>query len=320
MERCRKQKMLRSQLQVLHFLLEFLQKADTANWEDTNQDLLNQEIEEVKKKWKSLKSEYQEKVNEIEEMVPQLLEKIQLIHKKKTQLEESLQRYRSQKAIAEEKAKERERHLQEDFQKQQLVVQKCQDQIEQLKGEIQKLEQSADFWTQSVNRDSSLLGLLRKLQGMSLVSVDEKELVVDLNVTEMAEIPPLRVKLHWTCEEKFQVETEGCMAALPPELQHGTTSHITPTIAELQCWYRSHAKLLKELNELRERFAIDWLPTERKLLFLRGNKQHSLMIEPGYPVSGGIQLLGADPCSVSDDIKPPVENPSLSDWLEYLHS
>ncbi|XP_040298761.1 ZW10 interactor isoform X1 [Bufo bufo] len=320
MERRRKQKMLCSQLQVLRFLLEFIKEADIVNWEETNPELLNQEVEEVKQKWKSLKSQYQEKVNEVEEIIPQLLEKIQLVHEKKTQLEETLQRYHTQKLIAEEKAKERQQHLQDVFQKQQLVVQKCQVQIEQLKDELQKLEQSVDCWIQTVSRDSTFVGILHAQQVVSLVSIGEKELALDLNVSEKTQIAPLRVNLHWTSEEEFQVETEDPVLRLPPELQRGATTHITPVILELQCWYQSHARLLVELKKIQERFPIDWLPNERKILFLKGNKQHSLVIEPGYPVSGGVRLLGGEPCNSSDNFKPPAENPSLSDWLEYLHS
>ncbi|XP_069842424.1 ZW10 interactor isoform X2 [Dendropsophus ebraccatus] len=323
MGRRRKQKMLGSQLQVLRFLLEFLQEADTASWDETRPELLNQEVEEVKKKWKALKSEYQEKVNEVEEMIPQLLEKIELIHEKKTGLEEALHRYHAQKAVAEEKAKERQQHLQELFQKQQLVVQKCQLQMEQLKDEIQKLEQSVERWIQTVHSDSTLAGLLSNLEGVTLVSAEEKELVLELNVRERTEIPPLRVTLHWTSEEEFRVKTEDPMPRLPAELQRGSTSHVVPVILELHCWYQSHARLLTELNGLQERFAIDWLPADRKLLFLEGKRQHTLVIESGYPVSGGVRLLpvqGAGLCNTSDNIKPPMENPSVTDWLEYLHS
>ncbi|KAG9464572.1 hypothetical protein GDO78_019721 [Eleutherodactylus coqui] len=319
MERRRKQKMLRSQLQVLRFLLEFLQEADSASWEETSPETLNQEVEEVKMKWKSLKSEYQEKVMEVEELIPQLLEKLQLLQEKKTQLEEALHRHRAQTVMADEKAKETERHLQEVFQKQQLVVEKCQLQMEQLKEEIRSLEQAADRWIHAANRSSSLAGLLSHLQGVSLVSVGDKELVLDIHVSEKTEIAPLRVNLHWTSEGEFQVEIEACMPRPPPELQRGSTSHIAATILELQCWYQSHGRLLEELSELRERYTIDWLPTERRLVVLKGNKHHSLLIEPGYPASGGVRPLPAEPCSVSDNLKPPAENPSLRDWLEYLH-
>ncbi|XP_075691049.1 outer kinetochore KNL1 complex subunit ZWINT isoform X2 [Rhinoderma darwinii] len=314
--------MLYSQLHVLHSLHDFLQEAHSANWEETGPGILNQEVEQVKKKWKALKSEYQEKVKEVEEMIPQLLERIQLIQEKKTQLEETLQRYNTQKALAEEKAEEKRQHLQEVFQKQQLVLQKCQVQLKQLKDAVQKLEQSADCWNQIVNRNWTLAGLMNTLQRVSMVSVAEKELVLDINVSEKIEIPPLRVNLRWTSEGAFQVETEGSLPRLPPELQRWPTSHITPTILELQCWFQCNARLMNELKELQKRFAIDWLPIERQLLFSKGNNQHRLAIALGYPMSGGVRLLSVktgEPSHVSDNIKPPGENPSLSDWLEYLH-
>ncbi|XP_077140238.1 outer kinetochore KNL1 complex subunit ZWINT isoform X1 [Ranitomeya variabilis] len=314
MERRRKQKMLCSQLQVLRFLLELLQEADTANWEEMSPELLNKEVEEVKKQWKSLRSEYQEKVNEVEELIPQLLEKIQLIQERKTQLEETMERYQAQ-------ARERQQHLQEVYQEQQVVVQKCQIQIAQLKDEVQELEQSVACWIRTVSRDAKFAGLL-SMHGVSLLSVGENELLLDLHVINKTEIPPLRVNLHLSSEGDFQVEPEDSMLTLPPELRRGAISHIIAIILELQCWYQSHATLLKELKELQQRFAIDWQPAERQLVFLNRNKQHRLAIGPGYPVSGGVRLLsvkGAEPCATADKIKPPVENPSLSDWLEYLH-
>ncbi|XP_075041677.1 outer kinetochore KNL1 complex subunit ZWINT isoform X2 [Mixophyes fleayi] len=315
--------MMCGQLQVLRFMLEFLQEADSAGWEETNPKLLNIDAEEVKQKWKALKYEYREKVKDVEEAIPQLLERIQLVHEKRTQLEESLQRYQSQKAVTDNKTKDKQQHLQEVSQKQQLVVEKCQSQIQQLKEELQKLEQSADSWIEAVGRDSTHVGLLTTLPGLSVVCVGEQELVLDVMADEKMEIPPLRVTLRWTSEERFQVETDGSVPGLPMDLQQGATSRIPSVLLELQCWYRSNGRLLSELRELEERYTIDWLATERTLLLLKGGKRYRLLVKPGYPLSGGVRLMsvaGAEPCVVPDNCKPLVESPSLSDWLKYLHN
>ncbi|XP_063792087.1 ZW10 interactor [Pseudophryne corroboree] len=321
-ERSKKQKMLCGQLQVLRFMLEFLRDADSVSWEDTIPELLSREVEEVKEKWKALKCEYQEKVTDVVDVLPQLLDRIQLLQEKRRQLEQSLQRYQSQKEVAEMKAKEKLQHLQEVVEKQRLVVEKCQGQILELKEELQRLEQSADSWIQAVSRDSTHLGLLRSLSGVSLVSIGGKELVLDVSADEKTEIPPLRVTLHGTAEGKFQVETDSSVPSLPADLQHVSSSHITPVILELQSWYRSNTRLLKELGELQQRFALDWIPAEQMLIVLKGGKQFRLLIEPGYPLSGSIRLVsvtGAEPYTVPENFKPPVESPSLSEWLEYLH-
>ncbi|KAM9324265.1 outer kinetochore KNL1 complex subunit ZWINT [Gastrophryne carolinensis] len=319
MERRKKQKMLCSQLQVLRLLIEFLQEASTANWEESNLESLSKEVASVRQKWKALKSEYQNKVQEVEKNLPQLLEKIQLLQDKKMQLEECLQRYLSQRAVKEKQAQQ---ELQEVIQKQQQVLQKCQDQIKLLKSEVGRLEQSAESWIQTVNRDSSLVSLLESLQGMSLVSVGEKELVLDIS-TGHSDVMPLRVNVHVTSEGRFHIEAENSMPDLPPELQCGTTNHMTAVILELACWYQSHGRLLAEMRELQERFAIDWLQEERKLLLLKGSTQYTLCVEPGYPQSGGIRLLsskGSEQAAVTAHIQPPDERPTLRAWLEYLQS
>ncbi|XP_072287451.1 outer kinetochore KNL1 complex subunit ZWINT isoform X2 [Pyxicephalus adspersus] len=279
-----KEEVVRHQLQILGFLIEFLQEAANVNWEEATLEQLCQEIEIVKEKWKGFKAAYQNKVKEVEVLIPELLKKIQLLQRKKTQLEESLQRYHY-------KAKQQQ---EEALQKQQQMVKKCQecqDHIQLLNMEVEKLEQSVDTWMRSVNKDSSLLELLRTLQGITLVPILEKELVLDLYASET--LASLRVNVKLTSEGQFQIKTEDSMPCLPPELQHGDISHIIPVILELKFWYRSHGQLLAEMKELRDRFIIDWLPVEQQIILLKGSMQYTLHVEPGYPQSGGVKLLSA---------------------------
>ncbi|XP_068104710.1 ZW10 interactor isoform X2 [Hyperolius riggenbachi] len=318
-ENCRKRRVLCSQLYVLRFLLEFLQDVNSANWEEDNPEL-NKEVEPVRQRWIALKSEYQDKVQEVEELLPQLLERIQLLQEKKTQLEETLQRFQQKKALKQDTVKQ---ELQESIQKSQQSVQKCQQQIQLLKAEVDKLEQSADNWIQTVNRDSSHLDLLHSLQGISLVSVGEEDIVLDLNVGEEAQLAPLRIIVHLTSQGQFHIQAGNSMPDLPPDLQRGDICCITAVLLELKCWYQSHGRLLAELRDLQERFALDWLPAERKLFFLRGSVQYTLLVEPGYPHSGGVRLLSVRRSETSvphDHFKPPAESPSLTVWLEYLRS
>ncbi|CAH2318191.1 ZW10 interactor-like [Pelobates cultripes] len=93
--------MLCSQLQVLRFLLEFLEKADTASWEETSPEILNREVKEVKQSWKLLKAEYHEKVKDIKELLPELLQKQHRLRRGKERLECVLQQYRQQREMAE---------------------------------------------------------------------------------------------------------------------------------------------------------------------------------------------------------------------------
>lgn len=53
-------------------------------------------MEMVKQKWKGLKSEYLNKVKEVEELLPQLLKNMQNLQEKKNQLEASLQKFQNE--------------------------------------------------------------------------------------------------------------------------------------------------------------------------------------------------------------------------------
>ncbi|XP_018084814.1 uncharacterized protein LOC108698093 isoform X1 [Xenopus laevis] len=327
MERRRKQKMLCGQLQVLRFLLEFLQQADTANWEETSAKSASQEVEEMKGKWKRLKAEYEEKVKEVEEMLPMLLQRLELLHGKREAIEEIVRRYEQKKAaveaLQESQMKEKVQKLQGAVQNQQVNVQKGHVHIQQLQGTLEKLEQSLDGWIQTVSRDSQLCHLLQTLHGVSVVSIGDSELTLDLSVDEKSETLPLQVTLRWTPSGDLCIESASSVPSLPQDLLDGSVSHLTPVILELQCWYRSQAQLLKEIGELQGRFSIDWVPEKRNLLFLKGKMQCTLYLGPGYPLSKQVQLVslkgapqGIDPGTC----KPSIENPSLTDWLEYLHT
>ncbi|XP_053552040.1 ZW10 interactor [Bombina bombina] len=329
MERRRKQKMLCGQLRLLCFLLDFLQVTDPASWgeEETSPEMLSLEAEEEKGKWKMLKAEYLNKVQEVEGILPLLLKKLQSLQEKKQILENTLQHYQSQKAAAEvrikKQAEEELIRLQGVVERQQQVVEKCRAHSHQLEEELKRLEHSVSKWVQTVSRDSELSNLLQTLQGISIVSVGHNELVLDMHADQNKVIPPLRVTLRWTSEGSLQVESDDSVPGIPQNLLDGTLSQMRPIILELQSWYRSQARLLQELKGVQERFAIDWLPEKQLVYFLKGNCQYTLLIGHGYPQSGTIQLLslkGVEPAIEPSTLKPPVESPSLTDWLEYLHS
>ncbi|KAM4605824.1 outer kinetochore KNL1 complex subunit ZWINT isoform 2-T2 [Discoglossus pictus] len=325
MERRRKQKILCDQLHVLRLMLEFLEQADDNNWEE---EIFSEGLkaEQAKQNWKTLKAAYQDKIQDAESTLPQLLQRLQSLKEKKWLLEESLQRYQSQKTTADtlmkNKVSQKHQCLQDVVQSQTLVVEKCQVHICQLQGELTSLEQSVSSWMQTVSRDSELQTLLQTLQAFSLESVGDNQLVLDLHVGDKEEIAPLRVTLKWTPQGDLQIKGDGSVPAIPRELQDGAISDVR-VILQLQDWYRGQARLLMELGALQERFAADWLPDERLLRFLKGSAQFTLHVTPGYPHSGAVQLVsmkGVRPGIDPGTCKPPVETPSLTDWLEYLDS
>ncbi|XP_048343580.1 ZW10 interactor-like isoform X1 [Sphaerodactylus townsendi] len=87
------QKLLFWQLQVVKFLLDFLDSAP--GFQDASCSGVRNEMAEAKQQWKALKAEYQDKVEAIREAVPQTLARLEEARCKAKLLEEVLGRYRT---------------------------------------------------------------------------------------------------------------------------------------------------------------------------------------------------------------------------------
>ncbi|MEE6528757.1 hypothetical protein FKM82_017307, partial [Ascaphus truei] len=94
--------------------------------------------------------------------------------------------------------------------------------------------------------DSAFCALLQTLHGVSLVSVGDNKLVLDLKPGEVGETAPLLVSLCWTSEGDLRVESAGPVPAMPLELLDGSSSHVRSVILELQSWYRSQALISRQ--------------------------------------------------------------------------
>ncbi|XP_052408948.1 uncharacterized protein si:dkey-225f5.4 [Carassius gibelio] len=72
------------------------------------------------------------------------------------------------------------------------------------------------------------------------------------------------------------------------------------------------------------RFAIDWCPAEKLLIFLKtATTVCHLRVEEGYPSHGRAALLSVRKDGSLLDIthlQPPVQHPVLTEWLEFLSS
>ncbi|XP_026532166.1 ZW10 interactor-like [Notechis scutatus] len=87
------QKLMYTQLQVLKFLLDFLDSAPRI--QDASDSTVRKEMEEAKKQWKALKADYQQQVEAIKGAVPQILAKQEEVQSRARLLEEALQRYQA---------------------------------------------------------------------------------------------------------------------------------------------------------------------------------------------------------------------------------
>ncbi|XP_078520261.1 outer kinetochore KNL1 complex subunit ZWINT [Lissotriton helveticus] len=331
MTELRKLKILAQQLQVVKFLLDFVADADSVPWaENSTLEATRKEMNQVKEQWKALKEEYLEEVEKIEAAIPQLLGKLEQLKTKKSLLEEALHQYQ-QKAAAMEILRQQQRVentrlagcVDESHQR----IRLCEEMIQRVQIELQQRQLRGEMWMENFKRDSDLLQLLEGLSGIRLVSVGEQDIVLDVQdpgaVQQEHPLKPLRMTLRWTKDEKLQVQTDSTFVTPADAMLEEHVLDVKMAVLEMQNTYRSQARLLQELDGLQDKFPVDWRPKERKLLYLKGSVVCVLFIDPGYPTSGGIQLLSLQGYTGSVDVqllKPPQASPTLCNWLVYLSS
>ncbi|XP_026567293.1 ZW10 interactor-like [Pseudonaja textilis] len=330
------QKLMYTQLQVLKFLLDFLDSAPRI--QDASDSTVRKEMEEAKKQWKALKADYQQQVEAIKGAVPQILAKQEEVQNRARLLEEALQRYQAKKEEVEEKARnaqkrhlkeqellrERQQELEQRVAEFQDRLQKQQKELECLKGEVGEQESQARIWQEKMQRISDFRCLLESLQGVKVICVSENDMEVELTPQPYPEISAghcLKLHLHWGEDGNVTLQSGNPSFLLPEEIPLGTCSTIKGVLLELQHSYSQQAQLLAEIKLLQNCFAIDWQPEKRLLHYLKPSSTCSLYVESGYPDSGQVRLLSVKTQQGTVDVtsyKPPQEKPSLINWLVYL--
>ncbi|XP_033111138.1 autophagy-related protein 23-like [Anneissia japonica] len=101
------------------------------------------------------------------------------------------------------------------------------------------------------------------------------------------------------------------------------SNDISYLIQEIHKKFTSHMPLAKEINSLRQKFAIDFLQDENVLVCMLGscgNIVCRLKIEQGYPSNGRISLqkITGQPEGTQPNCHPAMSNPTLTDWLDHL--
>ncbi|XP_060108331.1 ZW10 interactor [Heteronotia binoei] len=331
-------KLLLSQLQVVKFLLDFLDS--DLGVRDASYAGVRNKIQEAKQQWKALKAEYQEKVEAIKEAVPQTLARLEEARRRAQLLEETLGRYRAKKKEMEEKVKnaqvqclkeqERLQKLQEQMEGQvaeaQGRLQRHQEELQSLQGALEELKHQAGDWQGKVQRISDFQGFMETLQGVKLTHASESDLELELTPHAQpgtAEPHLLKLRLHWREDGNIALESDCPFFLLSDTLRVGSSGTIKDILLEVQSSYLQQARLLAEIESLQSCFAIDWQPEKRLLHYLKPSFTCTLHVEPGYPTSGGICLLSVKSQHGAVDAtvyRPSQETPSLQDWLKYLNA
>ncbi|KAJ7317531.1 hypothetical protein JRQ81_003693 [Phrynocephalus forsythii] len=330
-------KLMYTQLQVVKFLLDFLDSAPCI--QDASDAAVRKEMAEAKQEWKALKAEYQQQVESIKGAVPQILAKLEEGKKRAQLLENALQCCQAKKQEMEEKAKadrirhqkgqellrERQQQLEKCISEVQEQLQKHQEEVQCLQQEVEEQEAQARVWREKMQSTSDFRCLLETLQGIKLVSVSETELELEMFSPSQpaSSSKPHHQKLRLRWEEDGSITLQGDSPFFDPSvvLPEGTYSSIKSLILELQHSYSQEAPLLAEIESLQNCFAIDWKQEERMLSYLKPSSTCTLHVEPGYPARGGISLVSVKSQHGVVDVtsyRPPQERPSLQNWLVYL--
>ncbi|XP_059413735.1 ZW10 interactor-like [Carassius carassius] len=291
---------------------------------------------EARSAWKALKAEYQERVQEVEGLINTLQARTEELQAKRKTLETLL----STLQIKKEECKEKERitakrnqraekqisfQLEDSLQAAQNALNVCDLQLSKLKDEFEKQHARISDWTILRDGLQTLVSVTHRNMQYRLLSVSSSELCLEL-LPRAAEksLEPLRVSITMTTSDEFHLQVFQGTAGLVEEAVDGRLRHVSAALVEVMERYISQGEMLSEIQALHSRFAIDWCPAEKLLIFLKtATTVCHLRVEEGYPSHGRATLLSVRKDGNLLDIahlQPPVQHPVLTEWLEFLSS
>ncbi|XP_010872965.1 uncharacterized protein si:dkey-225f5.4 isoform X2 [Esox lucius] len=313
-----KQKILGRQLFVLDLMIQLLETLDSPG------QLLNEPCSinlsnDAHVRWKALKTEYKDGVQEVETLITNLLDRLDKLHQKKDQLTSLL--------LVLENKKELSLQLEKSLQTARNTMRDCE-------GQLAKLRAGADVTLDRLANCQRLRdvlqGCLEETQGAMqyrLLSLGPSELQLELRPCFCGppdQLEPLRLTVTWTPEDHFVLQVCLGTAGLLEESVRGRLTDLSTALLEVMQSYVSQGAMLTEIQALHSRFAIDWRPGQRLLVFLKSaSVVCNIGVEEGYPSRGAATLISIrrDGELINTDILQPAQKaPSLTEWLEFLLS
>ncbi|XP_016314966.1 uncharacterized protein LOC107667759 [Sinocyclocheilus anshuiensis] len=331
----RKQKHIFRQLCVVDDMIQLLAGLESAD------QLLNEPCpqnpgSEARSAWKALKAEYQERVQEVEGLINTLRVHMEELQGKRKTLETLL----SILQLTKEECKEKERitakrnqraekqmsfQLEDSLQAAQSAMNVCDLRLSKFKDEVEKQHARISDWTILRDGLQTLVTVTHRNMQFRLLSVSSSELCLEL-LPRAAEksLEPQRVSITMTTSDEFHLQVFQGTAGLGEEAVNGRLRQVSAALVEVMERYISQGEMLSEIQALHSRFAIDWCPAEKLLIFLKtATTVCQLRAEEGYPSQGRATLLSVrKDGKLLDitDLQPPVQHPVLTEWLEFLSS
>ncbi|KAF7698020.1 ZW10 interactor isoform X1 [Silurus meridionalis] len=331
----RKQKIMCQQYGVMDDMLKLLAGLESAE-QFLNEPCPPKPDTEASTPWKALKAEYLEQVQEIEGLICTLVEHMDELLKKRQKLEALLVALEKKKeeckkqeraALQSKQRAEKQLSLRIDvsLQTAQDALRACDKRLLEIKTQVDKLLAQVSNWTAFRERLQDTLEVTRANMQYRLLSASPSELQLEiLPRSTQQSLQPLHLSVAMTTEDHFRLKVFQGTAGLLEESVEGHVRELSAALLEVMECYISQGKMLAEIQALHSRFAIDWFPAKRLLIFLKSaSTVCHLELDEGYPLSGRAKLL-----AVRKDgnllnlsvLQPPVMNPTLTDWLEFLSS
>ncbi|XP_055753022.1 uncharacterized protein LOC129832920 [Salvelinus fontinalis] len=315
-----KQKILCRQLFVLDDMMQLLERLESTD-QLFNEPCPPNPGNDAHRRWKVLKSEYKEGVQEVETLISTLQDRMDKLHHKRDRL--------TNLVIALEKKKDLSLQMGESLKTAHNALRVCEGQLTQLRAETDAtLDRSADWQ----HLRDTLQGYVEETQGVMqcrLLSVGSSELCVELRPrscgsSSSGQLEPLRLTVTWSPDDHFHLQMYQGTTGLLEESMKGRLSHLSAALLEVMQGYISQGEMLAEIQALHSRFAIDWRPGQRLLVFLKtASSVCNLRVEEGYPSRGTATLVSVRRDGELVDnavLQPPQKTPSLTEWLEFLSS
>ncbi|XP_015250379.1 PREDICTED: uncharacterized protein LOC107097659 [Cyprinodon variegatus] len=314
----RVQKILWRQLFVLDSMVSLLEGLESAQQLMTQPCPPQPEVG-ARSRWKALKAELSSGMEETEELLRSLQERLQQISSRRRRLTQLLQLLHS-------KRRQREQ-LAVSLLKAQNALLSCDQQLKQLRGEAAAALGQLLSWQRFRDTLQEHVVAKQEVMEIRLISFNQSEMLVEIRPRfpsdpSSNELEPLRLSVSWRHDDRFLLQVDEQAAGLVEGCGSGSWSELSTQLLAVLKGYRGQAELLCEIQSLRSCYAIDWCPAQRLLVYLKSaSLVCHLEVEEGYPRHGRavLRCVRRDGHPVDTAaLKPHTANPSLTNWLVFL--
>ncbi|XP_063073895.1 uncharacterized protein si:dkey-225f5.4 [Engraulis encrasicolus] len=286
-----------------------------------------------RKQWKALKRQYQAGLVEVEDMTCRLQEQSVQLQQRRDKLntlvlllEQKKEECQAVERIRMRKNKTAEMQtslgLDDSLQKAQHALQQCERQLGSLQQESHGLQSHLDHL--SAIRDG-LLSSLQVCQSQVQYQVSAWVSATDMSVElrpHSQQLEPLKLTVTPKPPHHFHLQVFQGNAGVQEETLRGSAEELGATMLLVMQNYLAQGGMLHEMQTLHSRFAIDWRPAQRLLVFLKtASVVCHLVVEEGYPTQGSatLQAVRKEGHELNiASLQPPSPQPSLTEWLEFL--